>query len=318
LFDHTSSIRFLENFLAKKFGKNVREENITQWRRSICGDLTSIFKPFHTDQTETVKALEKDAFMVDVHKSQFKDIPKNYRPLSDAEIIQVNSVPQQFPLFPEQEKGIKPSCPIPYELYLDGHYNVESKKYELIFTAGNKVHNSKSNGSPFLVYAAEPYALETLRTWDYAVSAGDSLRDSWHLDSFKDGQYHLKAYAPNGFFREFRGSDKHPMVSVKCLYEESKSKRQLTGNLVIKLENHSAIAKKILLKDVGYRQKLPTISLSSGEEKSIVIDLQSSFGWYDLRVEVETFSGWYERFAGHVETGKISKTDPLMGSLYAV
>ncbi len=98
----------------------------------------------------------------------------------------------------------------------------------------------------------------------------------------------------------------------------AKSKGQLTGNVVIKLENHSTIAKKILLKDVGYRQKLRTISLSSGEEKSIVIDLQSSFGWYDLRVEVETFSDWSERFAGHVETGKISKTDPLMGGLYAV
>ncbi|MEI2273031.1 phospholipase C, phosphocholine-specific [Sphingobacterium sp. ML3W] len=318
LFDHTSSLRFLENFLAKKFGKSIREENITQWRRSICGDLTSIFRPFQADQTETVKALEKDAFMVDVHKSQFKDIPKNYRPLRESEIAQVNTAPQQFSLFPEQEKGIKPSCPIPYELYLDGHYDVNSKEYQLTFTAGNKVHNAKSNGSPFLVYAAAPYDQETLRTWEYAVSAGDSLRDNWHLSSFKDGHYHLKGYAPNGFYREFRGSDRHPEVSVKCVYEQAKNKDQLTGNLVAKLNNRSAAAKKMLLKDLGYQQQLGPVTLAPGEEKSIVIDLQSSFGWYDLQLEAEGYPTWSERFAGHVETGKISKTDPLMGGLYTV
>src|ERR1700761_622607 len=45
VFDHTSSLQFLETFIQKKYGKDVKEENITQWRRTICGDLTSAFRP---------------------------------------------------------------------------------------------------------------------------------------------------------------------------------------------------------------------------------------------------------------------------------
>jgi len=37
VFDHTSTLQFLE----KRFG--VREENISDWRRTVCGDLTSAF-----------------------------------------------------------------------------------------------------------------------------------------------------------------------------------------------------------------------------------------------------------------------------------
>jgi phospholipase C len=37
VFDHTSIIRFIE----RRFG--VTEPNITEWRRAVCGDLTSAF-----------------------------------------------------------------------------------------------------------------------------------------------------------------------------------------------------------------------------------------------------------------------------------
>ena len=45
VFDHTSTLQFLENFLSKKFGKKIEEPNISQWRRTVCGDLTSTFRP---------------------------------------------------------------------------------------------------------------------------------------------------------------------------------------------------------------------------------------------------------------------------------
>jgi phospholipase C len=318
LFDHTSSIRFLENFLAKKFGKNMHEENITAWRRSICGDLTSIFRPYNEVDAETVQLLQKKEFMMDVHKSQFKDIPKNYRPLTATEITQVNTKPQQFALFPEQERGIKSACAIPYELYLDGHYDEKKQTYGLTFTAGNQVHADKSNGSPFLVYAAVPYAQEILRTWEYTVAAGDAIRDDWKLGSFKDEHYHLKVYAPNGFYREFCGSKEHPEIRVKCSYEQEKNRKNLTGNVLIKLHNNSNVARTLTLTDRAYQQPLRTVILSPGEEKMVLIDLQASYGWYDLYVQAEGFSTWSERFAGHVETGRLSKTDPLMGGLYSI
>jgi phospholipase C len=44
LFDHTSTLQFLEQFVQAKFGKTVREENISAWRRAAAGELTSCFR----------------------------------------------------------------------------------------------------------------------------------------------------------------------------------------------------------------------------------------------------------------------------------
>ncbi|MCW2263159.1 MULTISPECIES: phosphocholine-specific phospholipase C [Sphingobacterium] len=319
LFDHTSSLRFLENFLARKFGKDIREENITTWRRSICGDLTSIFRPFNKDKTDPVDHIDKQAFIEDVYKSQYKDIPKNYRPLTVEEVVKINRDPKSFSLFPVQEKGIKSSCPIPYELYVDGNFDHENKKYEVTFQAGNQVHQSKSNGAPFLLYAIEPYENELLRTWEYAVTAGDLLKDSWNLSSFKNGNYHFKTYAPNGFYREFRGTSHHPEISVKCGYEFEKGYSNcLTGSVQLNFHNSSAEERKLTIKDASYQQQSKAIILKPNEKKSIVVALSASHGWYDLVIEATGFPNWLERFAGHVETGQVSKTDPLMGGVYSI
>ena len=44
---------------------------------------------------------------------------------------------------------------------------------------------------------------------------------------------------------------------------------------------------------------------------TIVIDLQKSFGWYDFTIDFG--DGMNRRYAGHVENGQSSFTDPLMG-----
>jgi phospholipase C len=52
--DHTSVLQFLEKFIMKKFNKNVHVDNISDWRRAICGDLTSAFN------ASSVKAPQMD------------------------------------------------------------------------------------------------------------------------------------------------------------------------------------------------------------------------------------------------------------------
>jgi phospholipase C len=43
--------------------------------------------------------------------------------------------------------------------------------------------------------------------------------------------------------------------------------------------------------------------------------LESSFGWYDLSVEVDTDGNFLRRLAGHVENGRDSASDPALGGL---
>jgi len=45
VFDHTSCLQFLEKFISHRTGKDVKEHNISDWRRTVCGDLTSVFRP---------------------------------------------------------------------------------------------------------------------------------------------------------------------------------------------------------------------------------------------------------------------------------
>src|SRR5690606_32972411 len=45
VFDHTSPLQFLEHFVEKKTGKKIYESNISAWRRLVCGNLTSLFRP---------------------------------------------------------------------------------------------------------------------------------------------------------------------------------------------------------------------------------------------------------------------------------
>jgi len=42
--------------------------------------------------------------------------------------------------------------------------------------------------------------------------------------------------------------------------------------------------------------------------------LRSSFGWYDVSVEVNTDPNFLRRLAGHVENGRASTSDPAFGN----
>ena len=316
LFDHTSSLQFLENFLSKKFGKKVHEDNITEWRRSICGDLTSVFRPYHGEKIEGPAFMDKTAFMETVHKAQFKDLPHNYRALSAQEIATINKDSAASAVFPKQEKGIKPACAIPYELYVNGQFDAAEGDYEISFEAADKVHGALATGSPFMVYGMNKYENEKMPTWEYAVAKGDLLKDSWRLSAFEAGQYHLRVYGPNGFYRAFRGSKQHPGIRVSCVYEQLAGKRhQLTGNVLLQIENQSDAVREVRIKDVSYKRGEQVLRIAAHSQRVLVLDLKASYQWYDIQLEVAGFSDWMEHFAGHIEVGQVSKTDPLMGAV---
>ena len=315
LFDHTSSLQFLENFISRKFNKTIHEENITQWRRSICGDLTSVFRPYNGEKITGPQFINKEAFLEDIHKSQFRGVPQNFKALSPQEIAEINNRPQDSPWFPKQERGVKPACALPYERYVNGTFNAGQNSYTLSLEASNRVYGGRASGSPFMVYAMNPYQGQTMRTWEYTASPGDRLEDTWQLSAFEQGAYHLRVYAPNGFYREFRGSTNHPGITVACTYETVGQRPQLSGKLVLQLHNNSTGARQITLTDASYQTGKQTRQLAPGQHTEVIIDPAAQHHWYDIQVEVAGYPGWSERFAGHIETGNISETDPLMGGI---
>lgn len=321
VFDHTSTLQFLEGFLSKKFGKNIKGENISAYRRAVSGDLTSIFKP-HEEGERILPFLQKDPFIERIYNAKFKKTPSDFKKLSEAEINKINKDPASSSLMPRQEKGIRPSCALPYQLYTNGKLSPDKKEIELTMSAKNEIFGAKSAGSPFNIYFPGKYASANgTYTYtgrrSYAVKAGDDLTDSWPVASFENGIYRIRVYGPNGFYRTFEGTAHDPDLEIVCEYERPKSLlKKLTGNISLKLNNRNKDKEYVIqVKDNAYKNKTITKTLPAGSgERSLVLDLSRNHGWYDFSVYVNGFKNFERRFAGHVETGKDSFTDPVMGA----
>jgi len=318
VFDLTSSIQFLEKFLSHKLRKKIEEPNISAWRRAICGDLTSVFRAYNGEKLTKPDFLDRNEFIESIHKAQFKNVPSAFRKLTYEEIEQINRNRQSSELMAVQEKGIRASCALPYELYADGILSTDKKHFEISMKAGKDIFGALSAGSPFHIYAPGNYQQESVRAWAYALTAGDELKDSWLISDFEDNQYHLRVYGPNGFFREFMGSRNDPAIDVFGRYEQNKNKNQLTGNLIILINNGDKEAQTIMIKDNAYKASFSEkqVSAATGLKAGslrVVLSTKKSYGWYDFTVSVKGHSSFERRYTGRVETGAASKTDPFMG-----
>lgn len=312
VFDHTSTLQFLENFLNKKFGKNIQETNITQWRRTVCGDLTSTFRAYNTKENVPLPFIKKDPFIETIHKAKFKNVPSNYKNLSAAEIARINKNPNASQYMPQQEKGIRSACALPYELYADGNFNPLKKTFEINFAAANKFFKNAA-GSPFTVHAHD-YLNDDFAERNYALVAGDTLKDEWNVSDFKNSNYNLHVYGPNGFFRVFKGNENDPVLNVALIYHTD-LQNNLTGNIQFKLSNNGSANEIIEIADNAYHQPKKTVQLNANAENTISFYLDKSFNWYDFTIRTKGNNIFEKRYAGHVETGKESKSDPLMGMM---
>lgn len=310
LCDHTSTPMFLEQFLQNKYGKTVREENISNWRRAISGDLTSAFRPYDANQTE-LNYLHRDKFVIGIRKARDKEIPSNCRALNSEQIQDINRDAMHSQFTPHQEKGIRPSCALPYELYADGNLNADGSKFLLRMTAGNAVHGKHTIGAPFNVYLRNTKDKQ-MRVATYTVKPGDSLQEEFPLTLFAGGQYSIDVHGPNGFYRSFTGEGRSSGLRVQAAYERRRA--LLTGNVQLSLVNSSEHPVLIAVEDNSYRTGTVTKKLQGGEKGSVVLKLQGSHCWYDFTVKAEN-SGTAARFAGRVETGRPSFSDPLMGGV---
>lgn len=312
--DHTSVIRFLELFLTQKTGKTIVEPNISSWRRAICGDLTSAFRP-GAPAGANPAPVDHPVFVKSIDRAKYLGNPSGYRRLTPEDVAHVKSDARAAGITPRQEPGSRPSSALPYELYVGANVDAASGKLRLSFESGKRLFASASAGAPFRVYAPGDYKVgsgtERCRNWDYAVKAGDRITDDWSIASFVDGRYFLRVYGPNGFFREFSGAKDSPPVEIEAEYGLASGKPD--GSLVLRLVNRSFEAKEFVLKDRSYGAPDAVHAVAAGTEKRVRLALSASACWYDTEVTVAGATGWSRRLAGRCETGRTGSTDPVIG-----
>jgi phospholipase C len=321
VFDHTSILRFLEAYLAGKTGRPIRETNISDWRRTVCGDLTSVFRPFGGERIDLPVPLRRDAFLAEIDRAQFRPVPSNFRRLGPRD-LEERDRPADFP---RQEAGVRPSCALPYELSVDAGLRNDRTAVWVRFRAGTVRFGARSAGAPFHVYSpakVRPAArgvpdFEIGRTWAYAVAAGGEVEDAWELADFEDGAYALRIHGPNGFFREFRGSAEDPPLLVSL--RPAVAAGSAAGDAGLSLATTDAArALTVVVEDLSYGGGRREVTLGpAGKAESranIAVPLTGSHGWYDLSVRVAGHGRFVQRFAGRIEDGKPGFSDPLMGN----
>ncbi|MGC9205618.1 phosphocholine-specific phospholipase C [Acidithiobacillus sp.] len=265
VFDHTSVIRFVE----KRFG--VSEPNITPWRRSICGDLTSAFDFSRQDLRKYLLPSTANNFSLVKQAVERLPMPKVPEPGSQQTII-------------PQESGQRTSLLIPYQQTLnltadDSGYHIHCK-----------------NPSTVGVCCYAYWDGSTKLPQRYTIGAGHHLDD--HIP-YPEGEAIMTVYGPNGFIRKLHGKGKS-LLEVFEIYLPS-------GDLRLRIRNLATESRSLSIKDISYGSHDKQLRLDANETKEIDFALQSSHHWYDLAISDDTHQ-W--RIAGHVENGRPSLTDP--------
>src|SRR5882672_10011863 len=103
VFDHTSLIRFLERRFAPHH-HGLIETNITNWRRTVCGDLTSAFD-FSNARSAPVELPDTSSY-VPLNHDRYPDyVPE----------------PPTSQSLPKQERGLRRARALPYALDIDAN-----------------------------------------------------------------------------------------------------------------------------------------------------------------------------------------------------
>src|SRR5699024_2661590 len=189
------------------------------------------------------------------------------------------------------------------------------------------VFGKKSAGSPFKVYAVNEYKIakptykdapeddyQKSRSWDFAVKPGEDISEKWDLNRFKNEKYHLEVFGPNGFYRMFKGTDQAPLLRIKTDYERKKArgKEILTGNVSVQINNKDTKKVVVIVED-KYSGEEFKVKIDGEGEKKIVLNSERFGNWYDFSVRFPEDADFECQFAGRLETGKETISDPLMG-----
>ncbi len=286
VFDHTSVIRFLE----QRFG--VKEPNIGGYRRAVCGDLTSAFN-FASPNSEVLPTLGGRKSRADADD------------LRAAQQALAQIVPPATQQLPRQALGTRPSRALPYELHVSARADAAGGKVQLLLS------NTGKAGAVFHVY--DKLNLDRLPR-RYALEAGKTLDDTWSATADNAGLYDLWVLGPNGFHRHFKGDLNALRAGGSALPEVRVCYDIANGNVYLQMSNTGTKAAKFVVQAKAYREDGPWVAtVAGGATSEQHWQLADSGRWYDFAVTCDADPTYYRRFAGRVETGKHSISDPAMG-----
>ncbi|MGH3382926.1 MAG: phospholipase domain-containing protein, partial [Actinoallomurus sp.] len=261
-------------FMERRFG--VHEPNISPWRRAVCGDLTTAFD-FGRVAARMPSLPDTSGYTPPDHDRHEDYVPK----------------PPAKPALPRQERGLRPARPLPYDLAADFRVTAGGPRIDFA--------NHGAAGASFFVTSAT----RTDGPWTHTVGAGRRLSGDWTPAS---GAYDFTVHGPNGFLRRFTGAGTAGGPEVTARHDGK-------GELVrLVLTNAGTTAVRLTVKDAYGDGRPAGYRLRPGASATHTVRLRRGHGWYDLSVTSGQDEAFLRRFAGHVETGRPSTSDPAIAA----
>jgi phospholipase C len=265
-------IRFLERRFAPHH-PGLIETNITQWRRTVCGDLTSAVD-FKNARPAPVQLPDTSA----------------YQPLNHDRFPDYVPEPPANQSLPKQERGLKRARALPYSLDVDANVSRRGDALRLEFK------NRGRAGACFQVRAASG----TEGPWSYTVEAGKSLTNTWALH----GKFDFTVHGPNGFLRRYLGDGRRNAADFDV--DVRLDPRDYTVTVRVTNQTHEKQRVRI---ESAYGHGVFEDWLPRGRMLEKCLQLRSSHGWYDLLVRTDA-GDFVRQAAGHLENGQDSASDP--------
>jgi phospholipase C len=132
--------------------------------------------------------------------------------------------------------------------------------------------------------------------------------------SVDDGAYDLWVLGPNGFHRHFVGDfdarqRRAPEPEIRIEYDRYRDGLRLTL-----LNRGDAPCTFRLVANAYHHDWEPlTFRVSPRNDRDHFLPLRHSANWYDFTVRVAGLAAFSRRFAGRMETGRHSLSDPGLG-----
>jgi phospholipase C len=283
VFDHSSLIRFIERRFGSQY-PGIMEGNITKWRRSVSGDLTSAFN--FTSPNDAMVMLPSTVAYIPPDNQRHPD----YVP-----------VPPTVQALPVQESGVRPARALPYELHVRARMDLEEGALIIYF------RNSGQVAAVYQVYSADGRS----GPWTYTVATDTQLFDRWNLRSNGQTEYDFSVFGPNGFLRTFKGSiaDGSANIASSLIYDIQ------SNGAILGIHNHARTPCEVKVSE-HYTHQSINLRLEPNGEQSEFWSLGGSYGWYDLTITTSSDSRFRHRLAGHLETGRDSMSDPAIGAVH--
>ena len=262
-------------FLERRF--DVQEPNISPWRRAVCGDLTSAFD-FRASDAARASLPDTSGYIAAADAS--RALPRAVAPAMQGAAV--------------QERGQRPARALPYDLQVQCETDAAHKSVTLAFA------NNGAAGAAFNVYAGSGAA----GPWFFTVEAGKRLRH----DVLTDAEtYDLSVFGPNGYLRRFSGAPGGALevVAIADLAHQT---------LVVTLHNSSSAPVTASMRMRAYGERSENVTVPAGESAQTIWPTQASANWYDVEVAIAGDAHFLRRFAGHIETGAPSLSDPMIGA----